>query len=142
MVPPLLTIYGHAGLALVAVVLSVWSWCAMRGRPLAIIGAVINGVVLCPWVLLVVMWKSGGSPVAQLNGPVRGWWSLWFDLWPMFMLVLLASCLAWITLVIAGVVQHFRSASRMTWLLALQLFATGAHVVLTLFWIGPNMPDA
>lgn len=149
-------------LAVLAIAAGAAAGFASRRHPLVLAGLVLNGLALVTVVTLWVMWWNGASPVSQLNSADgENWWSVWFHLWPVFTLGLLAcSSIALVVLfaTIVVLVQTRRHAEGRTTprlllerrgSVAVAMWAMLAHAALTLaqvcaalWWVGSNFPDA
>ena len=93
-----------------------------------------------------MMRAAGSHPTRQLNasaGPSMEWWSLWGDLWPAAMLLLLGAILVTLVCVVITVVAVIRTKPRRhTTIQILHAMLSLAQPILMFFLIGEHFPDA
>ncbi|MEN0020536.1 MAG: hypothetical protein AAF747_06615 [Planctomycetota bacterium] len=106
----------------------------------------ITAAAAIPFAFLVMMTLSGGSSTVQFNDHSGGgvdWWSLWFDLFPLALLLLFATIVTGIACFILTLKSLRSHEARRTWqvrvihatLTLVQPFCVAAFVL-------PNFPTA
>lgn len=115
------------------------------GTVKVVAASVINGCALGPALVLVIMWITGGSPVAQISAGdalAESLWEVWFNIWPAALLFSFAAIPT--TLVLLGwvIIDSVRGTPARSATFIVLLVLTSIHLLLLHRLLVTNFPDA
>jgi uncharacterized protein YjbI with pentapeptide repeats len=110
------------------------------------VAAGVNVLALLPAIASIILLGAGAHPTAQLNAgsaAAMGWWSIWFHIWPLLMLDILACLCVAVVTVLIFLVTHLRwSRFKAAKLAFLYTVLTVVHCLFAVQWILGSTPDA
>lgn len=134
------------GLGFSAVVLGLFALRVSDHRSTHAVGIIVSGLALVPMLTLTAMRRAGASGTRQFNEPggtSMDWWSAWVDLFPVYILGLLALCVASLVIGVFTIVSTARDRPpRHAITRTLHAISVPAQCG-TAFWlVGVNFPSA